>query len=203
MEQENEVPAAESPMEASDETTGAAAAKDPAARETAPKDSDPAQEPEDFFAESLAALQKERDNYYDLLLRKQAEFDNYRKRVEREKMEARFAAKQEVLRELLNVLDACEQGLKSMEQCREQSLDSYREGYLLIQRQIRSLLAKFGVEEITALGQQFDPNVHEAVLHEVSDAHEEGEVMEEIKKGYRLQDRLLRPSQVKVARGGN
>ncbi|MBI4456356.1 MAG: nucleotide exchange factor GrpE [Acidobacteria bacterium] len=153
---------------------------------------------EDFFADALAALQKERDSYYDQLLRKQAEFENYRKRVEREKADARFAAKQEILRELLNVLDACERGLRSME-LHEQNLGSYREGYELLHRQMKTLLAKFGVEEIEAVGQLFDPNLHEAVLYEPSDAHREGEVIEEIKKGYRLQDRLLRPAQVKVA----
>lgn len=153
----------------------------------------------DFFAETLASLQKERDSYYDRLLRKQAEFDNYRKRVEREKADTRFAARQEIFRELLNVLDACERGLESMDQDKL-NLESYREGYGLLHRQLRSLLAKFGVEEIEAVGQQFDPNVHEAILHESSEAHPDGQVIEEIKKGYRLHDRLLRPAQVKVAR---
>ncbi len=167
-----------------------------------------ASEKEDFFTETLAALQKERDQYYDQLLRKQAEFENYRKRVEREKADARFAAKQEILRELLNVLDACERGLQSIESAETREgeaaayreiLQSYREGYELLHKQIQALLAKFGVEEISAAGEQFDPNIHEAVLNEPSDSHREGEVMEEIKKGYRLHDRLLRPAQVKVA----
>ncbi|HEY2931766.1 MAG TPA: nucleotide exchange factor GrpE [Acidobacteriota bacterium] len=153
----------------------------------------------DFFAQSLAALQKERDDYYDRLLRKQAEFENYRKRVEKEKSDLRFATRQEILRELLNVLDACERGLQSMDQ-HEASLETYREGYELLYKQIQNLLAKFGVEPIEAVGQPFDPNVHEAILHESSDSHEEGEVIEELKKGYRLNDRLLRPAQVKVAR---
>lgn len=167
-----------------------------------------ASQKEDFFTETLAALQKERDQYYDQLLRKQAEFENYRKRVEREKADARFAAKQEILRELLNVLDACERGLQSIESAESRKgqaasyreiLQSYWEGYELLHKQIQGLLAKFGVEEISAVGEQFDPNIHEAVLHEPSNSHREGEVMEEIKKGYRLHDRLLRPAQVKVA----
>ena len=166
-------------------------------------------EKEDFFTEALAALQKERDQYYDQLLRKQAEFENYRKRVEREKADARFAAKQEILRELLNVLDACERGLNSIESAESRGRDaaaykeilqSYREGYELLHKQIQSTLAKFGVEEISAVGEQFNPNIHEAVLHEPSESHREGEVMEEMKKGYRLHDRLLRAAQVKVAR---
>lgn len=173
-----------------------------AAREAAETKEDASAQPEDFFSEALAALQKERDSYYDQLLRKHAEFENYRKRVEKEKADIRFSAKQELLRELLNVLDACRRGLTSM-QLHENSLESYREGYELLHRQITSLLTKFGVEEIDAVGQQFDPRVHEAVLHECSDAHREGEVIEEIKKGYRLQDRLLRPAQVKVARADN
>ncbi|HEV8131207.1 MAG TPA: nucleotide exchange factor GrpE [Acidobacteriota bacterium] len=160
------------------------------------------QEKGNFFTEALAALQKERDQYYDQLLRKQAEFENYRKRVEKEKADARFAAKQEILRELLNVLDACERGLESMKRSKTPGadLESYREGYELLYRQIQTLLAKFGVEEVPAVGEQFDPNIHEAVLHELSDSHRGGEVMEEIQKGYRLHDRLLRPAQVKVAR---
>lgn len=156
-------------------------------------------QPADFLTEALAAVRKERDQYYDQALRLQAEFANYRRRVEREKADTRFAAKQEILRELLNVLDACERGLSSM-QHHEESLESYREGYQLLHRQIRGLLAKFGVEEIDAVGEQFDPQVHEAVLHQASETHREGEVIEEIKKGYRLYDRLLRPAQVKVAR---
>jgi molecular chaperone GrpE len=153
----------------------------------------------DFFSEALDALRREKEQYHDQLLRKQAEFENYRRRVEKEKADTRFAAKQEILRELLNVLDACEQGLAGMERA-EGNLQSYREGYRLLERQVKSLLSKFGVEEIAAAGRQFDPNVHEAVLHEISESHPEGEVIEEVKKGYRLNDRLLRPTQVKVAR---
>lgn len=160
---------------------------------------DPAPAGTDFFGEALSALRREKEQYYDQLLRKQAEFENYRRRVEKEKADIRFAAKQEILRELLNVLDACERGLAGMERA-EGDLQSYREGYRLLQRQMKSLLSKFGVEEIAAAGRQFDPNVHEAVLHEISEGHSEGEVIEEVKKGYRLNDRLLRPTQVKVAR---
>ena len=162
-------------------------------------DEQPSAESTDFFAESLAALQKERDQYYDRLLRTQAEFENYRRRVEKEKSDLRFATKQEILRELLNVLDACERGMLSMDN-HEASLETYREGYELLYKQIKNLLTKYGVEPIEAVGQAFDPNVHEAILHEASPVHDEGEVIDELKKGYRLKDRLLRPAQVKVAR---
>jgi len=177
--------------------------KDTAATENSEKDiSSERQETGDdsnFFEEALTAMRKERDQYYDQLLRKQAEFENYRRRVEREKADARFYSKQEILRELLNVLDTCERGLESM-RAHEASLETYREGYELLYRQIQALLSKFGVEEIPATGQQFDPNIHEAIMHESSNEHDEGQVIEEIKKGYRLQDRLLRPAQVKVAK---
>jgi molecular chaperone GrpE len=150
-------------------------------------------------ADPWGTLQKERDAFYDQLLRKQAEFENYRRRVEREKADSRFNARREILHELLTVLDACERGLQSMDQ-HEASLESYKEGYGLLHRQLRSILSKFGVEAIEAVGQQFDPNIHEAIVHQQSDAHPDGEIIGEIQKGYRLHERLLRPAQVKVAR---
>ena len=165
------------------------------------QDSDESQSQDDLFA-VMASLQKERDQYHDLLLRKQAEFENYRKRTDKEKSDTRLRAMRDVLLEVVNVLDVCEQGLRSMEQ-HGQNLETYREGYFLMQRQLRSLLSKFNVEEIEALGQPFDPNVHEAVLYESSGEHPEGVVTAELKKGYRLKGQLLRAAQVKVARASN
>jgi molecular chaperone GrpE len=143
---------------------------------------------------------KERDEYRDLLLRKQAEFENYRKRVVREKEEARLAGQAEVVSELLMVLDACEKGLEALEAVPDNpDFQAYKDGYHLLHRQILALLQRFGVTEVPGPGNLFDPNVHEAVQREASTEHEEGEILDEYRRGYRMKDRLLRAAQVKVA----
>ena len=150
--------------------------------------------------ESPEQIVKERDEYRDLLLRKQAEFENYRKRVMREKEEGRLAGQAEVVLELLVVLDACEKGLEALEATPDdRDLQVYRDGYYLLHRQILTLLAKFGVTEVPGTGNLFDPNVHEAVQRETTTEHEEGEILDEYRRGYTMKDRLLRAAQVKVA----
>lgn len=152
----------------------------------------------DETAAVIEALRRERDEYYDLLLRKQAEFENYRKRVNREREEDRTAAQAEVLREMLPVLDAAEKGLEKL--CEAAGSDSpYVEGFELLLRHLRSLLEKYGVREVPGVGAEFDPTIHEAVVREVSDRLEENQVVEEYRKGYLIGERLLRPSQVKVS----
>ena len=155
-----------------------------------------------FYLETIERLGKERDENYDLLLRKQAEFENYRKRVEKEKSSLRVAAQAAVLEKLLPVLDAFEKGLGELkEEGGSSELQTYRQGFELMMQELQSVLEKFGVEEILGLGTPFDPNVHEAVVTEVTEGYEEGEILEEYRKGYTIQGRLLRPSQVKVAVG--
>lgn len=154
----------------------------------------------DFEADILEDLRKERDETHDLLLRKQAEFENYRKRVRKERVEQRLAAQAEVFEELLPALDALEKGLDSMKAAPEDSeLETYRQGYELALQDIRSVLDKFEVTEISGLGSIFDPNIHEAVLREVTSDHEDGEILDEFRKGYKIQHRLLRAAQVRVA----
>ncbi|RPJ87228.1 MAG: nucleotide exchange factor GrpE [Acidobacteria bacterium] len=154
----------------------------------------------EFLLRTLESVRKERDDYYDLLLRKQAEFDNYRKRTLRDREEARVGALMEMSKELLPVLDAAEKGLAALsaDTC-DPKLAGYRQGYELLLRNLRSMLEKFGVKELPALGEKFDPSVHEAVITEATDEHEEGRVLAEYRKGYTISDRLLRPAQVKVA----
>lgn len=145
-------------------------------------------------------LKKERDEYYDLLLRKQAEFENYRKRVLREREETRINARADVIAELLPVVDACEKGLEAMqsksvpEPCRV-----FVDGYELLLKQLRSFLEKHEVKEVPGVGSDFDPNIHEAVVSEIADDQNREQVIEEFRKGYLIGERLLRPSQVKVA----
>jgi len=153
------------------------------------------QEPED----ELSSVCKERDEYFDLLARKQAEFENYRRRIEKEKAEIRVMAQSEVIREVLAVIDACEKGLESLLEADSDASGVFVEGYELLLKQLTSLLDKFEVTEVPGVGMTFDPNVHEAVLRDVSPDYEEGEILEQYRKGYLIKDRLLRPSQVRVA----
>jgi molecular chaperone GrpE len=145
----------------------------------------------------LHAAARERDDYYDRLLRKTAEFDNYRKRVERERREQAEYASADVLSDLLPLVDDLERALHADA---ETGTDAYRKGVELIHKQMLELLRRRGVTPIEAVGHEFDPHLHQAVTHEVVPGHPEGEVVEEFRRGYKLRDRLLRPSMVKVAK---
>lgn len=152
-------------------------------------------------AESDATeLQRQRDEYYDLLLRKSAEFDNYRKRVERDRQMLADAAAANMIEELLPLVDDLERALRA-DTGAEGGGDAYRRGVELIHHQLDELLRKRGVRPIDALGADFDPHYHQAVAHEHAEGRREGEIIEEFRRGYMLGDRLLRPSMVKVAKG--
>lgn len=144
-------------------------------------------------------LQRQRDEYYDLLLRKTAEFDNYRKRIERERQSTAQSAAAELIVELLPLIDDLERALNA--EAGAEGADAYRHGVALIHRQLLDTLKKRGVQAIDALGADFDPHYHQAVSHEPAEGHRDGEVIEEFRRGYMLGDRLLRPSMVKVAKG--
>jgi molecular chaperone GrpE len=144
-------------------------------------------------------LQRQRDDYYDRLLRKTAEFDNYRRRVERERAQVGEAAAADLLKELLPLVDNLERALKA--ETGQDATDAYRRGVELIHQQLLEALRKRGVRPVEALGTDFDPHYHQAVAHEMSEGHREGEVIEEFSRGYMLGDRLLRPAMVKVAKG--
>jgi molecular chaperone GrpE len=144
-------------------------------------------------------LQRQRDDYYDRLLRKTAEFDNYRKRVDRERAQLADAAASDLLEELLPLVDNLERALKA--EAGSETADAYRRGVELIHQQLIELLRKRGVRPIDALGTDFDPHFHQAVAHEMAEGRREGEVIEEFRRGYMLGDRLLRPAMVKVAKG--
>jgi molecular chaperone GrpE len=145
----------------------------------------------------LEILKRERDDYYDRLLRQTAEFENYRKRIERERRAHADQAVADLLRDLLLVVDDFDRALASEA---SDASGSYRKGVELIHTKLQDLLRKQGVRPIDALGVDFDPNLHEAVLWESSPDHREGEVIGEVRRGYTLGDRLLRPSLVKVAK---
>jgi molecular chaperone GrpE len=158
-------------------------------------DQDPEQQQDETQPDPLEDLRRERDALQDRLLRTAAEFDNYRKRMDRERRELADYTAGEVISELLPIVDNLERALQAAAED-----DPLRKGVELIHRQMLDLLRKRGVKPIEALGTDFDPNFHQAVIHEESTEHREGEVMAELQRGYVVGDRLLRPAMVKVAK---
>jgi molecular chaperone GrpE len=142
-------------------------------------------------------LRREKDALQDRLLRTAAEFDNYRKRVERDRRDQLDAMSADALADLLPILDDLERALQAPA---TGAADSFRKGVELIHRQMLELLRKRGVKPIETVGADFDPRFHESVMSESSPDHREGEVIEELRRGYTLGDRLLRPAMVKVAK---
>ncbi|HVQ14668.1 MAG TPA: nucleotide exchange factor GrpE [Vicinamibacterales bacterium] len=164
--------------------------------EQALNDQDPQPEQAEGQNDSLDELRREKDSLQDRLLRTAAEFDNYRKRVERERRDLADYMKADILTEILPIVDNFERAL----QAPSSDGDSLRKGVDLIHKQMLDFLRKRGVTPIEALGVDFDPNFHQAVIHETSPFHREGEVIEELQRGYMLGDKLLRPAMVKVAK---
>jgi len=165
--------------------------------EQALNDQEPPQEQADTQNnDPLEELRREKDSLQDRLLRTAAEFDNYRKRVERERRDLADYMKADILAEILPIVDNFERAL----QAPSSDTDSLRKGVELIHKQMYDFLRKRGVTPIEALGADFDPNFHQAVIHETSPSHREGEVIEELQRGYMLGDKLLRPAMVKVAK---
>lgn len=168
---------------------------------------DPIQTPEAEAVEPPAAeapggaaagqLQQERDDYYDRLLRKTAEFDNFRKRVERERKDFTEWAAADVLGDLLAVMDDFDRALAAPAPPEAQA---YKTGVEIIHRALTDLVRKRGVVAVETIGTDFDPHKHQAVAYDVVEGAREGEVVEELRKGYMLGERLLRPALVKVAR---
>jgi molecular chaperone GrpE len=147
--------------------------------------------------DELERTRQERDDYYDRLLRKTAEFDNYRKRVERDRREQSEWAAADLLTQILGVMDDFERALKADAPA---EAEPYRAGVELIHRQLSEVIRKRGVTPLETLGADFDPTMHQAVAYEETPGAREGEVVAEFAKGYKLGDRLLRPALVKVAK---
>jgi molecular chaperone GrpE len=174
-----------------------AAGPAPAVTDSPRTANDPAADDPAAETRTLATLQQERDELYDRLLRKTAEFDNYRKRIERERREHADQAVVDLLLELLLVVDDFDLALQAKA---DEGAAGYRKGVELIHAKLRDVLRKQGVRALDALGADFDPNVHQAVAHEHSPEHREGEVIGEMRRGYMLGERLLRPAMVRVAK---
>ena len=138
----------------------------------------------------------------EAVARRQADFDNYRKRIERERGEAYNRVVAEVTRKLLPVLDNLNRALdaeRSVETSESPEFRHFLHGVELIGKQLNEVLESFGVQPIPAVGERFDPHIHEAVVTEPSDEHEPDTVIAELARGYRIGDRLLRPAMVKVS----
>lgn len=145
----------------------------------------------------LTQAKAKANEHYDHLLRLQAEFDNFRKRTQKEKTELIKYAAERLVADLLPVLDNFERAASAAKV--NSDITAFSQGVDMIFRQLHSVLTKEGLKAVEAVGQPFDPNIHEAVLRIDSDEHPENTCVEELQKGYYLKDKVLRPSMVKVS----
>lgn len=153
--------------------------------------------------EELKALKEKAakaDEHWEQVLRAKAEFENYRKRVDRDRQEALKYAQQALIEDLLPILDNFEMAVMATRQADEKVIETLKTGVEMILGQFRNVLSDAGLSDIDAQGQEFDPNCHDAVASEVSTEVPEGRVLRQTRKGYRLRDRLLRPASVVVSK---
>lgn len=162
------------------------------------KEVDPVEGIESAEGAELAALRAERDKLKDHLLRTAADFDNFRKRTKRDLEETKRRANEDVLREILPVVDNLERALGAADTAKD--IEAVKEGVRMVLRGFDEVAQRLGLSRVPALGETFDPNVHDAIQQLETDEHEPGTVVAEVVPGYRLGDRLLRPAMVVVAR---
>lgn len=175
-----------------------------------------AADPSESVAEPLAAIDaasltprqlddlKDRaakaDEHWERLLRTTADFENFKKRAARERTEATKFANESLLQKLIPVLDSFDMALAALQTPSGDAGKSLQAGISMVHQQLKSALADAGLEEVDAQGKPFDPNLHEAVSTEPADQVPEGQVLRQLRKGYRLRERLLRPATVVVAK---
>lgn len=147
-------------------------------------------------SEEIDLLQKERDELKDQVLRIQADFANYQKRAKQQADEVRTYAIGSLAQDVLGAIDNLERAIEALRASANQGITS---GLDMVQKLLLGILAKYGVEPIAALEQPFDPNFHEAIMQQPSAEHPEGTVVAELGKGYKIHDRVLRPSKVAVS----
>lgn len=146
----------------------------------------------------MEQLQADMERFRDLAMRTQADFENYRKRTVREKEDAIKYANASLFEKLIPLLDNFELGLQA---ARAEGSQGVLVGFEMVSKQFQEFLTSNGVEPVDAEGQPFDPNLHEAMGTEASDTVPEGIVIRQLRKGYKLRDRLLRPATVFVSKG--
>ena len=171
----------------------AGAAEDAAANQAAPE-ALPAGEAS--AVEQIQKLVEEKQDLQNTLLRRQADFENYRKRVERERAQERHRGAELLIEQVLPVLDAFDLALSGQSGA---ASPEYRKGFEIIRTQLWNALAKQGLQPIEAVGKPFDPNLHHAIENVPTAAQPEGTVVGEMQKGYMFHDRVLRPAMVRVA----
>jgi molecular chaperone GrpE len=154
--------------------------------------------PEQF--EELKARAGKADESWERLLRTTADFDNFKKRAAREKQDAIRYANEGLLEKLVPVLDNFDAALSAAQASSANAAQSLQTGVSMIFQQLKKVLTESGLEEVDAAGQKFDPNLHEAVSQQESAEVPEGHVLQQLRKGYKLRDRLLRPATVVVAK---
>jgi molecular chaperone GrpE len=154
--------------------------------------------PESALTEQSQKLAAEKQDLTNTLVRLQADFDNYRKRTEKERDQARHRGVENLIEQLLPVLDGFDRALAAHD---DPAYEDYRKGFELIRKQLWDLLAKQGVLRIESVGKEFDPNVHHAVEHVPTNDYPDGAVIDEFQPGYTFHHRVLRPAMVRVASG--
>lgn len=150
--------------------------------------------------EELKARAAKADEHWERLLRTTADFENFKKRAARERLEAAKYANESLIQKLVAVLDNFDIAQAAVQAGSPDALQSLQAGVAMIQQQLRSVLTEAGVEEVDATGKAFDPNLHEAVSQLETAETPEGHVVQQLRKGYKLRDRLLRPAGVVVAK---
>lgn len=147
----------------------------------------------------LAEEKKKSEEYLDNWRRTAAEFQNFKRRAEKDKADYGQYANQRLLKRLLDVMDSFDAGFRTIPA--QYSKEPWVEGMRAVERQMLQILEQEGVTPIDAQGKEFDPNFHEAMFYEPSEGAREGQILDELQRGYMLQDRVLRPTRVKVAKG--
>ena len=155
---------------------------------------------ESIAYKELVEKSEKADAHWDRYVRLNAEFDNFKKRAARERLEAIKYANEALMERLIPSLDHFEMAMLAVEHAKENSLDSIKMGIEMVHSQLKATLKESGLEEIDALGKCFDPAWHEAVSQKETSEVAEGQVIEQARKGYKLNDRLLRPANVVVAK---
>lgn len=151
----------------------------------------------DELKEKLEKAENASKDYLDKLQRSMAEFDNFRKRTIKEKANMYDDGVMETVKKLLPIIDNFERAVESASD--EDKQNSFYQGIEMILKQIKDLLSTINVEEISAVGEQFNPSVHNAVMHIDDEQYGENEIIEQLQKGYKYKDKVIRPSMVKVA----
>jgi molecular chaperone GrpE len=148
--------------------------------------------------DELKAKAAERDEYYDRYLKVHAEYENTRRRLEKEKFEHIRFANEDIIGRLFPIMDNFDMAFAAMEKAEDKA--AVLDGIKMIQKEFHKVLEDCGVKKIETVGKQFDPNVHEAVMAVEAPDKKDEEILEEVRSGYMLNDRLLRAAQVKVAK---